>query len=89
MADTRRDANRVITFLCVSAVNQTTPVPIHVNPATGAMIVEAAVGAANTGNVKRDSNRVPTVLGVSTTDGITIVPVQANPATGAMLVETT
>lgn len=41
MADTPRDENRVTVILGVSSVDGETPVPISVDPSTGAVIVES------------------------------------------------
>lgn len=43
MADNAsRDENRVVTIICVSSIDLTTPVTVAVNPVTNAVIVQVA-----------------------------------------------
>ena len=42
MDDAKKDSNRVVTLQGVSSVDGVTPVDIEVDPATGAILAEAA-----------------------------------------------
>lgn len=47
MTNARRDDNRVPTLLGVSSADGITPIPIQVNPVTGRMLAEAALGGGD------------------------------------------
>jgi hypothetical protein len=80
MTNAKRDQNNVPTFIGVLDTDGVTPMLLHVDPDTGAvMIDDNTTGTYPGGNTaERDENGVPTAIGVSESDEVTPLKVLIN-----------
>lgn len=83
----KRDENRIAVKMAISYIDGTTLVPIAINPATNAVLVDTAHSISFTpiNRALRDENYQTVLMGVSSTTGEPI-PVYADPVTGAILI---
>lgn len=74
MPNAKRDSNFVTTLIGVSSVDGVTPVPVQVNPVTGALLTEGHVGSSSnppSTRIVHDANAVAVTALVNSVDGVT------------------
>lgn len=84
---TPRDNNHVPVLMGLSCIDGVTPVPIAINPTTGAVVTDnlSSISFSPSEIAPRDENSVPVLMGVSSVDGVTPVPLYVN-ADGEILI---
>lgn len=82
-----RDNNHIPALMGISCDDGVTPIPIAINPVTGAWVVDnlSSISFSPTEIAPRDENHVPVLMGVSSVDGVTPVPIYVN-ADGEVLI---
>lgn len=88
MTNAYRDQNHIPVKLAVSNADGITTLPLQVDPAIHALLIDDGVGGAITtaSEAERDENHVTTIMAVSSADGVTPIALAVDSVTGKLLI---
>lgn len=91
MASLKRDENRKVVGAGIDYVTLITPVPLHVDPVTGRLLIDVTTDNSPSSVLptkdKRDENHIPTSYGVSASDLTTPLPFLIDHNNGYLFVD--